>query len=117
MRGCGSIRRGANAPLLYRAARYYVLLEECQQDEEAHPERSHGMPIPGDTVDQDLTVLDCAEEVEAGQRSDEAKNSEDKVEGVRPGDDVERVAADVGVEEYALEAKLVPGKHLAGKKK
>ena len=117
MRGCGSIRQRREYTAAVSGCAVCVLLEECQQDEEADPEKPHRVPVPGDAVDQDLPVFDRSEQVETCEGGKEADDSEREVEGVGPGDDVERVAADVGMEEDALEAKLMPGKHLPGKKK
>jgi len=93
-----------------------ALLAEDQQEEEAEPKSAHGVPIPSDAVDHDLAVLYLPEGVETEQGGDKAHDPDGKVEGVSVGDDVERMAARVGVEEGSLKAELMPCEHLAGEK-
>ena len=68
------------------------LLEEGQQDEEEDPEESHGMPVPGAAVDDDLSRLEQARGVEGTEGDDEGTDAEKKVGGVGVGDQIEKVA-------------------------
>ncbi len=51
---------------------------------------------------------------EEGERGDERGDAEEEVGGVCDGDEVEEVAARVGVEEDVLRGELCPGDPLAG---
>ena len=79
-----------------------MLLEEGEQGEEEKPEDAHGVPVPGDAVDENLPGFELAGDVEANKGCDERCDSEEEVDGVDAGDQVEEVAALVGAEEDLL---------------
>ena len=93
--------------------RICALLEEDKQAEEEDPEDAHGVPVPGGAVDEDLPQLQAMEQEERGERGGEREDAEDKVSAMRPGDEVEEVAAGIGGEEEALGGEVIPGHPLA----
>ena len=78
-------------------------MEEGQEGEEEEPEDAHGVPVPGDAVDQDLAGFELAGDVEADEGGDEGGDAEEEMDGVDAGDEVEEVAALVGAEEDVLD--------------
>jgi len=50
-------------------------LEVDEEGEEAEPEDTHGVPVPGYGVDHDLPAFDAAEGEEADQGGDERDDS------------------------------------------
>ena len=79
-----------------------MLLEEGEKSEEEEPEDAHGVPVPGDTVDENLTGFQQAGDVEADKGGDERCDAEEEMDSVDARDQVEEVAALVGAEEYLL---------------
>src|ERR1035437_5268480 len=91
------------------------LLAEGEDAEQAEPERTHGVPVPGNCVDHDLAVFDALEGEEADDCGEEASNSGGEMEGVSVGDDVERMAtAAARFERRSEYGELMPCEHLAG---
>jgi hypothetical protein len=90
------------------------LLEEGQEQEEEDPENTHGVPVPGDAVDQDLAGLELAGYVQTGECGDERDDAEEEMDGVYAGDQVEEVTALVGAEEDVLGGELTPADPLTG---
>src|SRR5580698_8661888 len=86
-----------------------ALLEEDEKAEEEDPEDTHGVPVPCGAVDEDLPQLQAVEQEEGSERAGEREDAEDEVGAVRPGDEVEEVAAGVGGKEEALGSEVVPG--------
>ncbi len=78
-------------------------LEEDEEYEEEDPEDAHGMPVPGGTVDEDLTGFELAGDVETGEGGDKGGDADEEMESVDSGDEVEEVAALAGFEEDVLE--------------
>ena len=72
------------------------------------------MPVPGGSVDQDLTVFELARDVEAGEGGDERGDAEVEMDGMDAGDQEEEMAALVGLEEDVLGSELTPGDPLTG---
>ena len=72
------------------------------------------MPVPGGSVDDDLTGFEVTGDVEGGEGSDEYGDADEEVDGVDSGDEVEEVAALAGAEEDVLGGELTPGYPLAG---
>jgi hypothetical protein len=91
------------------------LLEEGEEGEEEEPEESHGVPVPGCAIDQDLAGFQLAGDVEAGEGGDEGGDAEEEMDGVDAGDQVEEVAALIAAaEQDVLAGELTPGDPLAG---
>ena len=93
-----------------------VSLEEGQEGEEEEPEDTHGVPVPGDAIDQNLTGFELAGDVETNEGGDERCDAEEQMDGVDAGDQVEEVAALVGAEENPLDSQLPPCGPLTGEK-
>jgi len=72
------------------------------------------MPVPCGAVDQDLAVLQLSRDIEASEGRDEGGDTQEEVDRVDAGDEVEEVAALVGLEEDVLDGKLSPCCPLSG---
>src|ERR1700679_981579 len=92
------------------------LLEESQQREEKEPEDAHGVPKPGCAVDENLTVFKLARDVERGEGGKEGGDAKEEMNCVDAGDEIEEVAALVGLEEDVLGGEFAPGDPLAAEK-
>ena len=88
-------------------------LEEGEEGKEEEPEDAHGVPVPCGPVDEDLAVFELAGDVESGEGCDERSDAEEEMDGVDSGDEVEEVAALVGLEEDVLGGEFAPGDPLA----
>ena len=79
-----------------------ISLEEGQKGEEEDPEKPHGVPVPGYPVYQNLAALQVAGDVKAYERGNEGCDSEEEMEGVNAGDEIEEVAALIASEVNVL---------------
>src|ERR1700744_2769837 len=91
-------------------------LAEDEHAEKEDPEDAHGVPIPGSTVDYDLSQLDTTEEDQGQHRAAESGDAKQQVQTVGSGDEVEEVATRVGGKEDALRHQLFPRNPLPGEK-
>jgi hypothetical protein len=66
------------------------------------------VPVPGGAVDEDLAVFELARDVEASEGGEKGGDSEEEVNGVNASDEVEEMAALVGLEEDVLAGQLAP---------
>jgi len=73
------------------------------------------VPVPGCGVDQDLAGFQLAGEVKAAKGGNEGRDAKEEMDGVNAGDEIEEVAALVGLEEDVLEGELTPGDPLTAK--
>ena len=81
-----------------------LLLEEDEEDEKEDPEQAHGMPVPGDAVDQNLTGFELAGDIEADEGSYKRADTKKEVDSVDTGDQIEEVAALIRAEEHMLDS-------------
>ena len=91
-----------------------VSLAEFEEEEEEDPESPHDVPVPDSGVYDYLAGGEGARELEGCQRYDERYDAEEEMYGVGDGDEIEEVAAWIGVEEDVLRGELIPCHPLAG---
>jgi len=89
-------------------------LEEDEEGEEEDPEETHGVPVPGGAIDEDLPGFKLARLVEADERNGESCDAEEEVDSVGVGDEEEEVAAGIGAEEDVFRGELAPADPLTG---
>ena len=83
-------------------------LEEFQEDEQAEPQRTHGVPVPDGGVDQDLAGSEAAGVAEADESDDQRSESEKQMDRVDDSENVEKFAAGVVAEKRRLRGDLLP---------
>ena len=99
---------------LDRLAWVEILLEEREQGEEEDPEHPHRVPVPRSTVYENLAVFHLAGRIEGVERGNQEAQAHEEMDRVGVGDQVEKMAALTGGEEYVLQRELMPGHRLAG---
>jgi len=88
-------------------------LAVLEEEEEEDPEDTHNVPVPDGGIDEDLTSGERAGELEEQESCDEADDSQEQMDGMGNGDEVEEMAAGIGAEEDLLRGELIPGGPLA----